>query len=389
MWRHWPKLIHDFVDSFVTNALLSLDRTSSQEVDGRSDAASRGESLRGTDAAGRTRHFDDRSSAGRRRSYASRKDRRARPTATRDRRARRRGRAHRDRHGRRGDERGLAAAGPQLPGLRRGQGSGKPAPRARHDRVHQPTGRPAERQPAAGDERDPCRSEDGERRARRHPRASAPAERVLRRRGGGRRGALRPAVREQQEREGRPLRVPRQRQPVALRDTPGHEAGDRRRHGDRGRPDGAERLLPERQPDERARAVRHVHTAVPAEREDRGDRLSEPARRRHRGVRAAEGHAAGRAPGDDDRDPAARHRPARRGDPGELCGHDHPGARLHRVRAVRSGARPDPLLEARSCRRRSARPYHGRRTRAATSRSGRTASPRPSSTCPARSRGSS
>ncbi len=41
----------------------------------------------------------------------------------------------------------------------------------------------------------------------------------------------------------------------------GHEAGDRRRHGDRGRSDGAERLLPERQPDERARAFRHVHAA--------------------------------------------------------------------------------------------------------------------------------
>ena len=224
----------------------------------------------------------------RRRSYASRKDRRARPTATRDRRARRRGRAHRDRHGRRGNERRLAATGPQLPGLRRGQGQGKPAPRARHDRVHQPAGRAAERQPAAGDERDPCRCEDGERRARRDPRAPAQAERVLRRRGGGRRRALRPAVRERQEREGRPVRVPRQRQPVALRDAPWHEAGDRRRHGDRGRPDGAERLLPERQPDERARAFRHVHAAVPAEREDRGHRLSESARRRHRSVRAAE-----------------------------------------------------------------------------------------------------
>ena len=44
----------------------------------------------------------------------------------------------------------------------------------------------------------------------------------------------------------------------------GHEADRRRRDGKPGRPDREERLLPQRQPDERARALRHLHEEVPA-----------------------------------------------------------------------------------------------------------------------------
>ncbi len=126
----------------------------------------------------------------------------------------------------------------------------------------------------------------------------------------------------------------------------GIEADHRRRHGERGRPDGEERLLPERQPDQRARAFRHLHEAVPAEGEDGCDRLPEPAGRRHRGLRAPQGHAAGGREGDDDRHAAAGDRPAGPGDAGQLRRHDHPGPRLHRLCAVRPGARPDPLLQA-------------------------------------------
>ena len=77
--------------------------------------------------------------------------------------------------------------------------------------------------------------------------------------------------------------------------------------------------------------------------------------RRHRRFRAQEGAAAGRREGDDDRHAAERDRSDRARDAGELCRHDHPRPRLHRLCPVRAGARPDPLLEAGALDCRSAR----------------------------------
>ena len=107
------------------------------------------------------------------------------------------------------------------------------------------------------------------------------------------------------------------RQPVDVRDGQGHDSRHRRcRDRSRGL-HGEERLLPERQPDERARAIRHVHEAVPAEGEDGCRRLSEPAGRRHRRAPARQGHGEPRVQGDEDRprrtQPTSwgrRHRPA-------------------------------------------------------------------------------
>ena len=59
-----------------------------------------------------------------------------------------------------------------------------------------------------------------------------------------------------------------------------------------------------------------------------------------------EGLAAGRTEGDDDRGAATGDRPDRSGDAGEPGRHDRRRARLHDVRAVRAGDRPDQLLEA-------------------------------------------
>ena len=103
--------------------------------------------------------------------------------------------------------------------------------------------------------------------------------------------------------------------------------------------------------------------------------------RRHRRVRAQEGHAAGRREGDDDRHAAARDRPDRAGDAGELGRHDHrrllasPTACRSRGRSTRSTTR------SRCSRRRSARSSPRARTRAETCRSGPTASRRRWSTC--------
>ena len=185
--------------------------------------------------------------------------RRGRPTATGHRLSRRRGRARGGCHGVRRDG-GAAAvqARPQLPGVRRRQGQGEGEPGARHHRLHQRPGRPAELQLPAGDERHQGRGEDGERRARRHSRPSAQAQRVLLGPGGGGRRPLRPADGQRQG-EGHHLRVRHGRQPVDLRDGQGTDPDRRRRHRQPGRPDGEERVLPERQPDERARPLRHVH----------------------------------------------------------------------------------------------------------------------------------
>ena len=102
-----------------------------------------------------------------------------------------------------------------------GKGKAKAEPGARHDRLHQRPGRPAELQLPAGDERHQRRREDGERRARRHSRASAQAQRVLLGPGGGGRRPLRPADGQRQG-EGDHLRLRHGRQPVDLRDGQGH-----------------------------------------------------------------------------------------------------------------------------------------------------------------------
>ncbi len=196
-----------------------------------------------------------------------------------DRHCRSGGRAHGDRSAVGATARSRRQA-PRLPGLRRRQGQGEGKPGARHHRLHQRPGRPAELQLPAGDERHQSRREDGERRARRSPRAPGEAQRVLLGAGGGGRRPVRPADGQRQADDGDPLRVRDRREPVDLRDGQGHDPDRRRRHGERGRPDGEERVLPERQPDERARPLRHLHEAVPAQGEDHRRRLPEPPGRR-------------------------------------------------------------------------------------------------------------
>ena len=87
-------------------------------------------------------------------------------------------------------------------------------------------------------------------------------------------------------------------------------------------------------------------SVLPAEGEDCGNCLSDGSRCRHGCDRAEEWPAEGRGEGDRDRRPAALDRPARGGDAGKLVGHDHRGAWLHNLRAVRTCDRSDPLHEA-------------------------------------------
>ena len=103
--------------------------------------------------------------------------------------------------------------------------------------------------------------------------------------GGGGRRPVRPADGQRQGDGGDPLRIRDRREPVDLRDREGHEADRRRRHRERGRPDGEEHVLPERQPDERARPLRHLHEAVPAQGEDHRHRLPDRPRCRDRALR--------------------------------------------------------------------------------------------------------
>ena len=187
--------------------------------------------------------------------------------------------------------RASAATGPQLPALRRRQGQGEGEPVARHPRLHQhPGGGPPFLNFPAGDEGHRSRCEDGERRARRRSWAPRQAERVLHRSGRRGRREVRPADGQRQERERDPLRRLLRRRAAVLRDAQGNEAGHRRSRSRR-RCGAEERLLPERQPDERARALRHLHEEVPAEGEDGGDRLSDRPGCDHGGAGAPEGHA--------------------------------------------------------------------------------------------------
>ena len=136
-------------------------------------------------------------------------------------------------------------------------------------------GGPAELQLPAGNERDPRRSEDGERRARRHQGTSAQAQRVLLDAGRGGRRPLRPAD-GQREGEGDHLRVRDRRQPVDLRDGKGTIPIVGVVTANPADPTAKNAFFLNGSQTSVLGALRHVYEDAPPEREDGGHRLSEP-----------------------------------------------------------------------------------------------------------------
>ena len=87
------------------------------------------------------------------------------------------------------------------------------------------------------------------------------AQRVLLGPGGGGRHPLRPADGQRQGEDDH-LRLRHGPQPGDLRDGQGHDPGHRRHHLQPGRHDREERVLPERQPDDRHRRLWHLHASA-------------------------------------------------------------------------------------------------------------------------------